>query len=62
MAVRNDIDRFGLVRDVIDHLPQLGASAAHVRQLMREKLIEHREHVHRHGEDMDEVRRWQWTR
>jgi xylulose-5-phosphate/fructose-6-phosphate phosphoketolase len=62
MAVRNQIDRFGLVCDVIDQVPKLGSSAAHVRQAMRNKLIEHREHVHRHGEDLPEVRDWTWSR
>jgi xylulose-5-phosphate/fructose-6-phosphate phosphoketolase len=62
MAVRNNIDRFGLVCDVIDHVPQLGASAAHVRQQMRQKLITHREYVHRYGKDMEEVSGWQWSR
>jgi xylulose-5-phosphate/fructose-6-phosphate phosphoketolase len=62
MAVRNQIDRFGLVCDVIDQVPKLGSSAAHVRQAMRDKLIEHREHVHLHGEDLPEVRDWTWSR
>jgi xylulose-5-phosphate/fructose-6-phosphate phosphoketolase len=61
MTVRNQIDRFGLVCDVIDNVPALGTAAAHVRQLMRERLIAHREHVHRLGEDLDEIRDWRWT-
>jgi xylulose-5-phosphate/fructose-6-phosphate phosphoketolase len=61
MTVRNQIDRFGLVCDVIDNVPALGAAAAHVRQLMRERLIAHREHVHRLGEDLEEIRDWRWT-
>jgi xylulose-5-phosphate/fructose-6-phosphate phosphoketolase len=62
MAVRNQIDRFGLVCDVIDHVPALGVRAAHVRRAMRAKLVEHREHVHRYGEDLPEVRDWTWPR
>jgi xylulose-5-phosphate/fructose-6-phosphate phosphoketolase len=60
MAVRNEIDRFGLVCDVIDRVPGLGSSAAHVRQAMRDKLVAHKEYVHRHGEDMPEIKDWRW--
>ncbi|MDO8586230.1 MAG: phosphoketolase family protein [Armatimonadota bacterium] len=60
MAVRNDIDRFHLVGDVIDRAPKLGYLAAHVKQALRDKLIEHKEYIHRHGEDMPEIRDWQW--
>jgi len=52
MTVRNDLSRYNLVMDVIDRVPELGQRAAHVRQLMRDKLIEHREYVQAHGEDM----------
>ncbi len=41
MAARNDIDRFHLVMDVIDRVPKLGYHAAHIKQLLRDKLIEH---------------------
>jgi xylulose-5-phosphate/fructose-6-phosphate phosphoketolase len=62
MAVRNEIDRFGLVCDVIDQVPKLGVSAAHVRRAMRDKLTEHREYIHRYGEDLPEIRAWTWGR
>src|SRR5205085_3908132 len=62
MCVLNDLDRFHLVKDVIDRVPGLGAGAAHVKQLMRDKRIEHKEYVRRHGEDMPEVSEWQWGR
>jgi xylulose-5-phosphate/fructose-6-phosphate phosphoketolase len=60
MAVRNDLDRFHLVADVVDRVPGLGASAAYLKQAMHYKRIEHREYIVRHGEDMPEVREWKW--
>jgi xylulose-5-phosphate/fructose-6-phosphate phosphoketolase len=60
MAVLNDIDRYDLVCDVIDRVPTLGHTAAHIRQSLREKLIEHKQYIHRHGEDLPEVRDWTW--
>jgi xylulose-5-phosphate/fructose-6-phosphate phosphoketolase len=60
MAVLNNIDRFNLVGDVIDRVPGLGYRAAHVKQLMRDKLTEHRRYIVEHGEDMPEVRDWKW--
>jgi xylulose-5-phosphate/fructose-6-phosphate phosphoketolase len=60
MAVLNNIDRFNLVGDVIDRVPGLGYRAAHVKQLMRDKLTEHRRYIVEHGEDMPEVREWKW--
>jgi xylulose-5-phosphate/fructose-6-phosphate phosphoketolase len=60
MAVLNDIDRFDLVADVIDRVPKLGPVAAYAKQLMRDKLVEHEQYIHEHGEDMPEVREWKW--
>jgi xylulose-5-phosphate/fructose-6-phosphate phosphoketolase len=60
MCVMNDIDRFHLVEDVVDRLPQLGASVAYVKQAMRDRLIEHSEYIRRHGEDMPAIRDWKW--
>lgn len=61
MAVLNNIDRFNLVGDVIDRVPGLGYRAAHVKQLMRNKLTEHRRYIVEHGEDMPEIRDWKWS-
>jgi xylulose-5-phosphate/fructose-6-phosphate phosphoketolase len=60
MCVLNDLDRFHLVMDVIDRVPGLGYRAAHLKQLMRDKLIEHSIYVRERGEDMPEIRDWTW--
>lgn len=60
MAVRNDIDRFHLVMDVITRVPGLTEKAAHVYRAMQDKRAEHKRYVTEHGEDMPEVRHWTW--
>jgi xylulose-5-phosphate/fructose-6-phosphate phosphoketolase len=60
MVVRNGLDRFHLVADVIDRTPALGSSAVHVKQAMRDKLIEHQRYIRAHGIDLPEVRDWTW--
>ncbi len=60
MAVRNDLDRFHLVRDVADRAPALAHRAAHIKQLVRDKLTEHGEYIRRHGQDLPEIRDWEW--
>jgi xylulose-5-phosphate/fructose-6-phosphate phosphoketolase len=60
MVVLNDLDRFHLVSDVIDRVPRLGPRAAHVKQFVRDKLLDHKAYIRAHGEDMPEIRDWKW--
>ncbi len=60
MTVMNNIDRYHLVMDVIDRVPALGHSAAHLRQEMVDRRIRHRLYTREHGEDAPEVRNWTW--
>ncbi len=60
MAVMNGIDRFSLVSDVIDRTPGLGSSAAYLKQELREKLLEHKHYIAEYGQEMPEVRNWEW--
>jgi xylulose-5-phosphate/fructose-6-phosphate phosphoketolase len=60
MVVRNALDRFDLVIDVIDRTPGLGYRAAHIRQSMRDKLGEHAQYIRDTGEDLPEVCNWMW--
>ncbi|MGV2827226.1 phosphoketolase family protein [Myxosarcina sp. GI1(2024)] len=61
MVVRNELDRFHLVLDAIERLPQMGDNAAYVKQEMRYKLIEHRQYVTTYGTDMPEISNWKWS-
>jgi xylulose-5-phosphate/fructose-6-phosphate phosphoketolase len=60
MVVMNDLDRFHLVADVIDRVPALGPRAAYAKQAIRDKLIEHKQYIAKHGEDLPEIRNWKW--
>ena len=60
MVVMNDLDRFNLVDDVIDRLPAMQNKAGHLKQWLHNKLIEHKQHIAEHGEDMPEIRDWKW--
>ena len=58
MAVRNDLDRYHLVDDVIDRVPGLGAGAAYVTQEIRDKPVEHKQYIGTYGDDMPEIQDW----
>jgi xylulose-5-phosphate/fructose-6-phosphate phosphoketolase len=60
MTVLNEMDRFHLVMDTINRLPQIGGRADHLRQQLRDKLVEHKQYIDKNGEDMPEIRNWRW--
>ena len=60
MRVQNDLDRFHLVMDVVDRVPGLGSKGAYLKQLMTDKLVEHKHYIDKHGEDLPEIRNWMW--
>ena len=61
MVMRNDLDRYHLVMDVIDRVPGLAASAGRVRQEMADKRIAFRAYTREYGDDAPEVRDWKWS-
>jgi xylulose-5-phosphate/fructose-6-phosphate phosphoketolase len=60
LAIANQIDRFNLVIDVIDRLPQLISAGAHVKERMKNAIIENRNYSHTYGIDRDEITNWHW--
>lgn len=60
MRVQNQLDRFDLVKDAIMHLPQLGNKGSFLIQKMNDKLVEHKQYIAEYGQDLEEIRNWQW--
>ena len=60
MTVLNDLDRYHLAMDAIDRLPQTGENGLYLKQQLKAKLIEHRQYINAHGEDLPEIRNWKW--
>ncbi|QWF23465.1 phosphoketolase family protein [Nocardioides sp. LMS-CY] len=61
MTVLNEIDRFHLAMDVIDRVPRLHATSGAARERLKDALIRHRQYVRTAGEDLPEIRDWEWT-
>jgi len=59
-VVLNDLDRFSLLRDVIDRVPGLRTRAAHLRQLIGDIHVDHKEYIREHGDYMPLVKDWTW--
>jgi xylulose-5-phosphate/fructose-6-phosphate phosphoketolase len=60
MTVLNDMDRFHLVMDAINRLPETGSAGVYLKQQLQDKLVEHKQYINRHGQDMPEIRNWSW--
>jgi xylulose-5-phosphate/fructose-6-phosphate phosphoketolase len=62
MTVLNQVDRYDLAMDVIDRVPRLRSTSGPAREHLKDKIIEHRMYIRSHGEDLPEIREWQFTR
>jgi xylulose-5-phosphate/fructose-6-phosphate phosphoketolase len=60
MLVRNDMDRYHLLADVVDRVPALARTGAYVKQYVRDRLVAHRAYIREHGEDPPEITGWRW--
>ena len=62
MAVLNDLDRFHLMMDTIDRLPQTGDRGTYLKQQLKDRLTEHKQYIEKYGEDLPKIRHWRWGR
>ena len=60
MTVLNDLDRFHLVMDTIDRLPQTGEKGRALKEQLQAKLVEHKQYIDKNGQDLPEIRNWKW--
>jgi xylulose-5-phosphate/fructose-6-phosphate phosphoketolase len=60
LAILNQVDRFNLAIDVIDRVPHLQKIGAHVKEWLKEQIIESINYAHRNGIDKPEIRSWRW--
>jgi xylulose-5-phosphate/fructose-6-phosphate phosphoketolase len=61
MVVRNDLDRFHLLADLCERVPKLASRAAHIKQFVRDRLVEHQAYVTEHGVDLPDIQNWRWS-
>ena len=60
LAIINQVDRFNLAIDVIDRVPRLQKTAAHVKDWLRSQIVEHLNEAHENGIDRESIRNWTW--
>ncbi|MGO9513014.1 MAG: phosphoketolase [Steroidobacteraceae bacterium] len=60
MTVLNELDRFHLVIDAVNRLPQTGSEGVYLKQQLQDELVEHKQYICRYGQDMPEIRNWSW--
>jgi xylulose-5-phosphate/fructose-6-phosphate phosphoketolase len=60
LAILNQIDRFNVCIDVIDRVPRLLNRGAHVKERLKDMIIENLNYAHENGVDRPEIRNWKW--
>src|SRR5713226_2787731 len=60
LAILNQVDRFNLAIDVIDRVPRLRSIGAHVKEWLKDQIIESIHYAHAEGIDKEEIRNWKW--
>jgi xylulose-5-phosphate/fructose-6-phosphate phosphoketolase len=58
--IQNEFDRFHLAQDVVDRLPHLGTKGSYLKQVVQDKLIEHKRYIDQQGRDLPEIQNWKW--